>query len=144
MTQLAISLLGPFQVSLAGQPLTGFESDKVRALLAYLVVEVGRPHRRESLVGLLWPDYPEASARTNLRRVLANLRQVIGDHQAQPPFLDITPQTIQFNRAGSAWVDVLSFTELLAAKSPSPSNLRPLEEAVEWNWNPGMRKPTAR
>ena len=120
MTPLVISLFGSFQVSLADQPVTGFELDKVRALLAYLVVEADRPHRRESLVGLLWPDYPEASARTNLRRVLANLRQVIGDHQAAPPFLDITPQTIQFNSASNAQADVLTFTRLLAAKVSFP------------------------
>jgi DNA-binding SARP family transcriptional activator len=35
-TQLAISLIGPFQVTLDGQPVTAFESNKVRALLATL------------------------------------------------------------------------------------------------------------
>ena len=44
------------------------------ALLVYLAVESERPHRRESLVGLLWPDYAERSARANLRHSLANLR----------------------------------------------------------------------
>jgi DNA-binding SARP family transcriptional activator len=59
MAHLLLALLGPFQVTLAGEPVTSFESDKVRALLAYLAVEADRPHRRESLAGLLWPDWPE-------------------------------------------------------------------------------------
>jgi DNA-binding SARP family transcriptional activator len=97
MTHLGIHLLGSFRVTLDGEPVTAFESDKVRALLAYLAVEAGRPHRREKLVGLLWPDWPEPSARKNLSQALYNLRAAIGDRQADPPFLLVTPQTLQFN-----------------------------------------------
>jgi DNA-binding SARP family transcriptional activator len=85
MAALSVRLFGPFQVALDGEAVTGFATDKGRALLAYLVVEADRPHRRESLAGLLWPDYPERSARTSLRSALANLRQVIGDAAASPP-----------------------------------------------------------
>ena len=35
MARLAPALLGPLQVSLDGQPVTGFAYNKVRALLAY-------------------------------------------------------------------------------------------------------------
>ena len=86
MARLAVRLLGPFEVTLDGKPVAGFRSDKVRALLAYLCVEPAGPHRRERLAGLLWPDLPEDSARTNLRHALANLRQVIGDQQARLHF----------------------------------------------------------
>ena len=34
--QFVISLIGPFQVTLEGQPVAAFESSKVRALLAIL------------------------------------------------------------------------------------------------------------
>jgi hypothetical protein len=45
MARLSIRLLGPFQVTLDGEPAVGFRSDKVRALLAYLCVEMTRrPH----------------------------------------------------------------------------------------------------
>ena len=53
MARLSLSVLGPFQAALDGEPITDFESDKVRALLAYLAVESERPHRRETLAGLL-------------------------------------------------------------------------------------------
>ncbi len=86
MASLRVNLFGPFEVSLDGQAVIGFDSDKVRALLAYLVVEADQPHRREKLAGLLWPDFPERSARTNLRRALSNLRMVIGDRDADPPY----------------------------------------------------------
>ena len=131
MTRLSIRLLGPLQVTLDGQPVTGFRSDKVRALLAYLVVEAEGPHRREKLAGLLWPDWPEDSARANLRRALADLRQAIGDRQATPPFLHISRQTIQFNDASDAWVDVTAFTHLLRAGGSLQETTHQLKKAVE-------------
>ena len=127
MARLKARLFGPFEVSLDGEPLTGFDSDKVRALLAYLAVEADRPHRREKLAGLLWPDFSERSARTNLRRALSNLRKVTGDHQAEPPFFFTSRQSIQFNAQSGAWVDVTTFLELITGRSPAAEQL---EEAI--------------
>ena len=77
--RLTLHLLGPPEVYLDDGPASGFVSDKARALLTYLAVEADRAHRRETLAGLLWPDYPERSARTNLSNALANLRTVPGE-----------------------------------------------------------------
>src|SRR5262249_39950655 len=120
MPRLVLSLLGPPQVTLDASAVTGFAYDKVRALLAYLAIEADRPHRREALVGLLWPDLPEQAARNNLRQALVNLRQTIGDHGAEPRFLLITRETIQFNRASDHWVDVVVFTDLLTGCDSHP------------------------
>ena len=121
MARLVAHLLGSLQVTLDGKPVTGFESDKARALLVYLIVETERPHRREKLAGLLWPERPERAARANLRRVLANLRGAIGDRASSgdretvPPFLSITPQTIQLGVTGDLWSDVAAFSTLRPA-----------------------------
>jgi len=145
MARLEIRLLGSFEVTLDGQPVRGFESDKVRALLAYLAVESDRPHRRSKLAGLLWPDLPEQSARTNLRRALSNLRTALGDHGAPRPVLDISMQTVQFDHAGDVWVDVLALQQHIAdsrwqmaegsgrasASSHPPSAISHLLSAVE-------------
>jgi len=45
MARLDIMLFGPFQLMLDGEPVAGIDSDKVRALLAYLALEADRPHR---------------------------------------------------------------------------------------------------
>ena len=66
MPQLAIALMGPLFVTREGVPLGGFESDKVRALLAFLAAEPGRPHRRAALADMLWPERPERAALLNL------------------------------------------------------------------------------
>lgn len=53
MAHLALALLGPFQATLDGLPAEGLNSDRLRALLAYLAVESGREHPREALACLL-------------------------------------------------------------------------------------------
>src|SRR5512145_1611628 len=95
MPNLSLSLLGPFQAALDGQLIGGFASNKVRALLAYLAVEADRPHSRDELIGLLWPDQPDTAARASLRQALANLRQVIGDRTSTTPFLSVAVDSVQ-------------------------------------------------
>jgi predicted ATPase/DNA-binding SARP family transcriptional activator len=117
VARLRLSFLGPWQVTLAGEAVTTFKYDKVRALLAYLAIEADRPHRRETLMGLLWPDLPEAAARNNLRQVLLTLREAIGDRTAEPPYLLTSRSDIQFNPDSDYWLDVKVFLELLAASN---------------------------
>jgi len=45
MEHLAVDVLGALQVTLPNGSAARFESDKARALLVYLAVEAGRPHR---------------------------------------------------------------------------------------------------
>ncbi len=117
MSRLKIALLGPLQVTQDNRPLTGFEYDKVRALLVYLALEADRPHRREALAGLLWPDQPEKAARDGLRNALATLRKAIGDDAADPPHLFITREAIQFNAGSDHSLDVAEFDRLLRQAS---------------------------
>jgi DNA-binding SARP family transcriptional activator/predicted ATPase len=139
MARLTIRLLGPFHVTLDGKPITNFESNKVRALLACLAMEPHYPHSREMLAGLLWPDQPEQTARHNLRQALSNLRQALGDRDADPPFLHITRGTVQFNLHSDHQLDVSQFEALVAASEAHAHAhletckpcIRQLEEAVK-------------
>jgi DNA-binding SARP family transcriptional activator/predicted ATPase len=114
MGHLSIRLLGGFLVDVDGVPATDFKSDKVRALLSFLAVEADRPHRRDSLAWLLWPDSPDQAAHTNLRSALANLRRVINGQSISPPHLIINRETIQFNRTSDYWLDVTALMALPA------------------------------
>ena len=106
MSHLAISLLGTFQVSLGSACISDFESNKVRALLAYLAVESDRPHTRDALAALLWPESAQDAALSSLRNALATLRRAIGDREASPSFLLINRETVQFNPASDSRLDV--------------------------------------
>jgi DNA-binding SARP family transcriptional activator/predicted ATPase len=133
MARLSLSCLGPLQVTLDGRPLTGFKSNKVRALLIYLAVEADRPHRRETLAGLLWPEWPDRDALSNLRYALSNLRQVVGDKAATPSYLLISRDALQFNKASESQLDVTTFlarTEPVCDAAEDFDNLSTLEDAV--------------
>lgn len=130
---------GPSQVTLGGQPIIGFASDKTRALLAYLVVEAHHPHRRQTLIELLWPDSPARTAQDNLDQALSDLYHIVGDRQAVPPFLLVSQETVRFNPASDHWLDVRAFNELIQTRhkdhphlwEADESALKPLQRAVE-------------
>jgi DNA-binding SARP family transcriptional activator/tetratricopeptide (TPR) repeat protein/energy-coupling factor transporter ATP-binding protein EcfA2 len=111
-------LLGGYHVDLDGEAVYGFETDKARALLAYLAVEAGRPHRRESLAALLWPERPEALARANLRQALARIRRALDDQDRVISFLLVTPADVQFNTASDHWLDTAELERLASQAAP--------------------------
>ncbi len=79
--------------------MTDFPTDKIRALLAYLAVEADKPHRRDALATLLWPDYTDAVALRNLRQSLHRLRQTLDaiDADLSQALFAVTRQTIALN-----------------------------------------------
>ena len=129
MSKLELNYLGLFSVTLNSAPATSFESNKVRALLAYLSVESQRPHARDALAALLWPDWPDSAARSNLRYALADLRKTIRDQQADPPFLLISHDTIQFNSASDHCLDAAEIAAL-ASTPGEAGEIERLERAV--------------
>ncbi len=106
MPSLRLRLLDAFEVAIDDQPITKLYSDRTRALLAYLAIEADRPHRRGELAMLLWPDVEAKKASQNLRQTLRQLQLAIGNKEADPPYLLITRQTVQFNVAADQWCDV--------------------------------------
>ncbi|MEZ4865662.1 MAG: hypothetical protein R3C14_30400 [Caldilineaceae bacterium] len=102
--QLQLTLLGTPQFMFRGEPVTGFASNKVRALLIYLAV-TGRTHRREALAELLWADTP-VSKRVNFNKALSNLRKlgvVLAATSTDTVALD--PK--------HCWVDVIEFEKCI-------------------------------
>ncbi len=114
MARLALYLFGPFQAMLDGDEVTGFATDKARALLAYLAVESCRSHRRDMLAGLLWPDLSQRRARQSLRQTLLRLRRALKDEDPASPWLLAQQEQVQFSTAG-VWLDVALFTTLIDA-----------------------------
>lgn len=113
MKGLRLVFLGGFGAELDGNPLTHFDSGKTRGLLAYLAVENDRPHRRDILAGLFWPDLPDKHAQHSLSQALFSLRTLF---LASPenPFFQITSQEIRL-LGQHCWLDVQEFIELVQA-----------------------------
>ncbi|MFN8496888.1 MAG: tetratricopeptide repeat protein [Anaerolineae bacterium] len=116
MHTIAITCLGEFEVVVAGRSAAHFPTDKVRALLVYLALEADRPHSRQVLTGLLWPDQPQDRAFSNLRTTLRRLRQALD--AAAPSVADAalitTRQTLRAHPEAFS-VDVLTIADLSAA-----------------------------
>lgn len=141
MTQLRILCLGSFQATLDNEPLA-FDTDKSRALLAYLAIEGVQPQRRDQLAGLLWSDAPEERALHNLRQALSGLRKALHEDSSTNPFLLIQRDTVQINLKSDFWLDVNSFEQGLTSvlryyrsgpggdKLESRLNLRQLQQVI--------------
>lgn len=119
MSNLSIRLFGPFEVVYDGERLSHFRTLKVQALLAYLVTSSTVTHQRETLMALLWPDLPPASAQTNLRQIVYQLRKAIPtvashDSDDRIPFLLSEQQTVGVNPLARNFVDAIAFDVLAA------------------------------
>ena len=116
MSILAITLFGHPTITLNDEPVTGFPSSKVTALIYYLAA-TGRSHSRDTLAGLLWPDYADAQAKKNLRGALYHARNKLD------AFLDVTRQHAQFQHASAdIRVDSLRFDQHLADAQSLPTD----------------------
>jgi DNA-binding SARP family transcriptional activator len=110
-----VRLFGTPEIRQDGVPVA-LASTRAVSLLAYLVLQRGRPQRRDHLAFLLWPDSTEKQARTNLRHVLHTLRAAV------PKALDVTAQTLAWR---GDWADVPAFEE--ARQGTLPEKLRAID-----------------
>jgi DNA-binding SARP family transcriptional activator/pimeloyl-ACP methyl ester carboxylesterase len=114
MTRLHLSLLGGFEARLEhGSPLT-FRTQKAQALLAYLAVRAGQPHRRDKLAALLWGAMREEQARTSLRQALYDLRKNLG---GAAEILRTEGETVSLDSA-AVELDVTTFTRIAGEETP--------------------------
>ncbi|MDA0243939.1 MAG: BTAD domain-containing putative transcriptional regulator [Chloroflexi bacterium] len=124
MPTLRLTFLGLFAAHVGEQEIGRFPTDKVRALLAYLVLAGERPHRRESLATLLWPDWPDVGAKRNLRQAVYHLRQLLDE--IAPDFseavLAVDRQTIRLLREPIA-ADVWQLAAVTEQNEPSMAQL---------------------
>ena len=105
--RLALHFLGSPQLYLNEEPVSA-ERRKAVALLVYLAVEGGRP-TRDSLSALLWPDYDQSKAFTNLRHTLWEIQQSVGEG-----WIIADRETIRLNEEADVYLDVRDFESLLA------------------------------
>jgi len=78
---------------------------KTMALLAYLAA-TGKPHTRETLAAMFWPEHDQSSAMANLRRDLSRLRSTLGGNVLQTERLQVG-----VDQSNQVWVDTIAFQQ---------------------------------
>ncbi|MFQ5856833.1 MAG: tetratricopeptide repeat protein [Anaerolineae bacterium] len=132
---LHVYLFGGLHLRRGKDPLPPIRSRAARSLFAYLMTYPDRPHTRDLLAGLFWPDMPDAQARRRLSQALWQVRQALKPLPSPQPCILTDAETVQFNRQASYWLDVEAFEEKLRevreTESPPPGHaLSLLKEAV--------------
>ena len=126
-----IELLGSLRAGSGERVLTRFRTHKTASLLAYLALLPDRPHPREELCDLLWPEAALDAGRMNLRAALSSLRR-----QMEPPgttaggVLTADRSRVQLNPSACT-TDVAEFEAALeAASKPGADEAALLTRAV--------------
>jgi DNA-binding SARP family transcriptional activator len=120
---LSINLLGEFRFIYAGKPPAALNSPRAQSFLAYLLLHRGTAQPRQQLAFLLWPESSEAQARTNLRKLLHQVRREFPDVDR---FLDLDARELEWQADSSFTLDVVEFEKALQG-----SAIADLERAVE-------------
>jgi len=115
--QLQITLLGSFHLAYGTAPVADFASARLQALLAYLVLHPQAPQPRQQIAFHFWPVSTESQARTNLRKLLLQLRTML---PAAADFLAIDNATITWRAAAPFTCDVLAVQQLLQQLRTNP------------------------
>jgi DNA-binding SARP family transcriptional activator len=108
---LELTFLGAPRIVRDGEPVE-VDTRKAVALLAYLAV-TARPHTRDALCSLLWPESDHEHARAALRRTLSTLRKGLGDE-----WVEAERDRVDLRRRPSLRVDVAEFRSGIAAEEP--------------------------
>ena len=112
---LTLTLLGPMQVLVRGEPLPHLRSRKSLWLLALMVLRYGKPIERGWLAGILWPDNDQSQAFANLRSALSELRKALGCEAAR---LQSPSRDTLLLELTEADVDVIAFDSAIKSGEP--------------------------
>lgn len=118
---MSLALAEPWvllRIDLLGRPVLTSRRDGERtlkyrkswALLAYLACHAGRWLDRDELAALLWPDLTREAARTNLRQVVADLRQALNDDPACAP-LQVAAAQLRLDVLDGVMLDVAALVQ---------------------------------
>lgn len=109
--RLEVRLLGAVEVILDGRRLGAFNALRLQRFLALIALRSDLQHRSR-LAFELWPDSNERQARTNLRKLLHDVRHSLPD---SGQFVEFDNEIVRWIPTGPSEVDVLRFRDAMAA-----------------------------
>ena len=111
--EVAACVLGPLDLTVAGHRVVRWNSLKARTVFQYLVVQIGRPVRREALMELMWPDHSVGSARNNLNAAPYSLRNTLDQRGSRVPYILYKDGCYLPNPELMWWIDRTEFLSTL-------------------------------
>ena len=127
---MAVRMLGPFDLSIEGRPVTQWRGQRTRSLMQFLATHRRRSVSRDELVAAVWPDVDEDSGRHRLHQGIYELRCTLraADPHCSP--IRCVDGTYGFDNQVPIWVDVEEFDDLASIAMRSIMEERP-DEAIE-------------
>lgn len=103
---LAIRLFGDFYLAANEHPITGLNSERLQALLAFILLHRDAPQSRQQVAVQLWPEATDTDAKANLRRRLHELKHAIPNVDR---WLRVETKTIQWSSDEHCYLDIEQF-----------------------------------
>jgi DNA-binding SARP family transcriptional activator len=131
MRGLRIYLFGKFEICVGDQVSDPFGAYKARELFCYLLIHRDRPHPREAVAVLLWPDAPMSQSRKYLRKTLWQLQAAL-DTQLRCfrlQALSVDSEWIQVKPRADIWIDVAAFDQAFTSCHGVPGKDLDLQRA---------------
>jgi DNA-binding SARP family transcriptional activator len=104
MCLLTVRLFGKFQVRRDDQNLDSWNAGKVQELFVYLLLHGERPHARQALAELLWPESTPEQSTKYFRHALWQLQTLLGCK-----VLEVDAETLHLIEEANLWLDVWEF-----------------------------------
>src|SRR5262245_886470 len=120
-----IVLFGALEIRHAHAPPRRPPTQRVLALLGFLIAHHSIPQGRDKLVDLLWPDLLPRQGRRSLSDTLWRARKLLTPPgRSDTPLLALGGDAVTFRPDPSTSVDLLSFDQHLAASTSDIASLR--------------------
>ena len=103
--------INDLRITCAGRPVTSINTDRLRSLMAHLILHGDTPLRRERIAFMLWPASSESQSRTNWRQLLHHLNRALS---ADCTSLVTDYYSVRWRQDTSGEIDAVDFQMAIA------------------------------
>jgi DNA-binding SARP family transcriptional activator len=127
---LAVRMLGTFDLTIDGRPVTHWHGQRTRSLMQFLTAHRLRGVSRDELIAAVWPDVDEENGRHRLHQGIYELRSTLRAADPDRSPIVCVDGGYGFDRSVPIWVDVEVFDGLVSAATHIIMEQR-VDEAIE-------------
>jgi DNA-binding SARP family transcriptional activator len=127
---LAVRMLGTFDITIDGRPVTHWHGQRTRSLMQFLTAHRLRAVSRDELIAAVWPDVDDESGRHRLHQGIYELRCTLRAADPDRSPIVCVNGAYGFDRSVPIWVDVEVFDGLVSAAMRTIMEQR-VDEAID-------------